>query len=110
MADARLHDDAARPHPRGAPRGYMRLAEQRLDLMEPRVGLQRLELIRIHPAGLGRRAWLWFRQVLPPRLPGQENARCADRSANLASLTSWRSTQAVPGWPVAVLYPAAHRR
>ena len=76
------------------------------DRYAQRVGLQRLELIRIHPAGLGRRAWLWFRQVLPPRLPGKKNARCADRSANPAWPTSCRSTQALAGWPLSVCYPS----
>jgi len=107
VADTCFHDDAARPHPGGAPRGHVSLAEQRFDLMEPRVGLRRLELIRVHPMWLGRRALLWFRQVLPLYgFPGKKTRDAADQSADPAWPTSCRSTQVLAGWPLSVCCPS----
>src|SRR5439155_19388937 len=103
---ARIPDDAARPYPGGARGGQVAFAEQRFDLVEPRVGLRRLDLLRIHPALLSRRALLRLRHNGPPLLSEKTNARCADRSADLAWPTSCSSTQVLAGWPLSVSCPS----
>src|ERR1700694_2881659 len=54
VGDQRLHDDPPRPQASLPRRRRLRLADERIDLLEPRLGLWRIELIGVNPARVQR--------------------------------------------------------